>query len=329
MNSRYIYMFWIIIAIVSYFINAGVYVADKFLLSKKIHSSITYAFYVGIWSIFNVLLLAFSPWLPTMKELIIDLSAGVLFLITLVFWYKALHQSEATRIVPIVGALVPIFSYLLSYFFLGELFDKDQTLAFLILIAGGILISIKHTKVYFLKKVASRVQNIWGNIIGEIKAESRPTQRLIINSIISGFFFAVYYVLMKYIYVNQPFIGSFVWSRFGTFIGVIFIFLVPAWRKLILEHRHEARAPKNLTFFLAIRIFAALAFIMLNWAISLGNVAMVNALQGTQYIFLIFLVLILSTRFPRILKEELGGGVLLQKIVGVILVSLGLWVLIP
>jgi hypothetical protein len=133
---------------------------------------------------------------------------------------------------------------------------------------------------------------------------------------------------MKHIYMTQPFIGSFVWSRFGTFIGVLAILAVPEWRRLIKEHRDEARAPKNLSFFLLVRFFAAMAFIMLNWAISLGNVAMTNALQGAQYMFLIFIVLILSARFPKIFNEELGRGVLVQKMIGVILVSLGLWVLI-
>ena len=121
---------YILVAIISYFINAGIYVADKFLLSKKIHSSITYAFYVGIWSIFNIVLLALDPWLPNVRELMIDLLAGLLFLVTLIFWYKALHQSEATRVVPIVGALVPIFSFVFSFIFLGESLAERQLLAF-------------------------------------------------------------------------------------------------------------------------------------------------------------------------------------------------------
>jgi len=321
-------MAWLFVAISSYFINAGVYVADKFLLSKKIHSSITYAFYVGIWSIFNFVLLIFSPWYPSASEFFIDIFAGILFLATLVFWYKALHQSEATRVVPMVGALVPIFSFILSFIFLGETFNKNQLLAFAILIAGGVIISVKQTKLYVFKKVKDRIENILEKTFGDVSAELRPTRRLIINSFISAFFFAVYYVLIKYIYMNQPFVGSFVWSRLGTFIGVIFILLIPDWRKAIKENRAYARAPKNLSFFLLVRLLAAAAFIMLNWAISLGNVAMVNALQGTQYIFLILLVLMLSARFPRILSEELGRGVLIQKMVGVILVSLGLWVLI-
>ena len=143
---------WLLVAISSYFINAGVYVADKFLLSKKIHSSIAYAFFVGIWSIFNFVLLVFDPWVPSIQELLVDLLAGLLFLATLIFWYKALHQSEATRVVPIVGALVPIFSFLLSFIFLGETLGERQLLAFVILINGGILISVKHTRFYKRKE---------------------------------------------------------------------------------------------------------------------------------------------------------------------------------
>jgi drug/metabolite transporter (DMT)-like permease len=319
---------WLTISVIAYFINAGVYVADKFLLSQKIHSSITYAFYVGIWSIFNIFLLAFDPWIPTRPELLLDLSAGVLFLFTLVFWYKALHQSEATRVVPIVGALVPIFSFWLSYLFLGESLEEKQMLAFFILIIGGVLISIKRTRFYKTKEIFNRVRSVSGKIFGDVRAESRPTRRLVVNSIVSALFFALYYVLIKYVYTNQPFIGGFVWSRMGSFLGVLFILLIPKWRTLIIKHQEGVGSPKKLSFFLSVRLLAAVAFIMLNLAISLGNVALINSLQGAQYIFLILIVLFLSHKHPKILKEELGGGVMLQKIIGILLVSVGLYMLI-
>jgi len=319
---------WLAITIASYFINAGIYIADKFLLSKKIHSSITYAFYVGIWSIFNIVFLLFNPWFPSLRELGIDLLAGMLFLITLVFWYKALHQSEATRVVPIVGALVPIFSFLFSYIFLGETLAERQLLAFLVLINGGILISIKRTKFYMAGEMWNRFREIFGDTLGGIHARYRPTRRLILNSVTSALFFAVYYVLIKYIYLSQPFIGSFVWSRMGTFIGALLILFIPGWRGSIMEYQKGVKTPKNLAFFFFIRLLAGLAFIMINWAISLGNVALVNSLQGVQYIFLILLVLFLSAKYPHILKEELGGGVMLQKIIGVSLISIGLYMLI-
>jgi len=319
---------WLMIAITSYFINAGVYVADKFLLSKKIHSSITYAFYVGIWSIFNFCLLIFAPWVPNFQELLVDLLAGGLFLITLIFLYKALHQSEATRVVPIVGALTPIFSFLFTYIFLGETLSERKILAFLILIIGGVLISVKQTRFYVFKEVINKFKEKFGEVLGEIHAEYRPTKRLIVNSTASALLFSLYYVLIKYIYNTQPFIGGFVWSRLGSFIGVILILFMPVWRKNIIKHQKGQKSPKNLIFFLSVRLLAALAFILLNWAISLGNVALVNSLQGIQFLFLMLLVLFLSRYYPKILKEELEGGVLFQKIIGAVLISIGLYMLI-
>jgi drug/metabolite transporter (DMT)-like permease len=319
---------WLFVAIGSYFINAGVYVADKFLLSQKIHSSITYAFYVGIWSIFNIVLLVFDPWLPSWQELFLDLLAGLLFLVTLIFWYKALHQSEATRVVPVVGALVPIFSFVFSFIFLGETLSEREFLAFIILVIGGILISVKRTRFYYINELTGRFRKVFGDVLGGIHAQYRPTQRLVLNSLVAALFFAAYYVLIKYIYSTQPFIGSFVWSRLGSFIGVLCILFVRDWRHMIIEHQRGAKTPKNLSFFLGVRLAAALAFIMLNWAISLGNVALINSLQGVQYVFLILIVFFLSTRYPKYLHEELGGGVLLQKTLGVTLISLGLYMLI-
>ena len=320
---------YLLVAIFAYFINAGVYVADKFLLSKKIHSSIAYAFYVGIWSIFNIGLLFFWPWLPNLRELILDLLAGLLFLTTLVFWYKALHQSEASRVVPIVGALVPVFSFILSFVFLGEILSQQQLIAFIVLICGGVLISIKHTKVYLYQKVITRVREIVGDIIGDVPARFQPTGRLIINSVAAAVFFAAYYVLMKYIYLHQPFIGSFVWSRLGSFVGVLLMLLVPGWRYLIFKQQQGAwKLPKNMLFFLAVRLLASAAFIMINWAISLGNVAIVNALQGAQYLFLFVIILLISNKFPKMLNEQLGGGVLLQKLIGTLMVCLGLYLFI-
>ncbi len=321
-------MNWLVIALGGYFINAGVYVGDKFLLSKKIHSSIAYAFYVGIWSIFNIFILFLAPWIPSWQELALDLSAGFLFLVTLVFWYKALHQSEATRVVPIVGALIPVFSFFLSFLFLGQELTERQFLAFLILICGGILISIKHTRFYVYKEMKEKVKLIFGDTLGQFHAHYRPSQRLIVNSVVSAFLFASYYVLIKYIYTHQPFIGSFVWSRMGSFLGAVLILVIPAWRSAIVKYQKNKKTSKNFGLFLLVRVFATAAFIMLNYAISIGNVALINSLQGVQYIFLIGLVIFLSAKYPKVLQEELFGTILMQKIMGTVLISIGLYMLV-
>ena len=112
------------------------------------------------------MLLLWDPWLPNLRELMLDLLGGLLFLATLVIWYKALHQSEATRVVPLVGALVPIFSFLLSYIFLDESLTERQFLAFIILVIGGAMISVKRTRFYIFGELHERVKQVFGDILG-------------------------------------------------------------------------------------------------------------------------------------------------------------------
>jgi len=319
---------WIVLAVSSYLISACVFVADKFLLTKKFHSSIVYAFYVGIWSIFNFLLLALDPWMPNLQQFSIDILAGLLFLLTLVFWYKALHQSDTTRVVPMVGAMIPIFTFIASFIFLGVMPEKNQIIAFIILIVGGILVSVRNTKLYSFYAVKERIKNVVGNIFGVIHVKYRPTRRLILNSITASILFSLYFVLIKHIYNTQPFIGGFVWSRLGSFIGVLLILFHPKWRSLIKESQSEKKQNKNFLFFLVVRMWAALSFILLNLSISMGNVAIVNSIKGVEYVFLIIVVFFISAKYPKILKEEFGKGVMLQKTLGIVLVCLGLYMLL-
>ena len=53
-----------------------------------------------------------------------------------------------------------------------------------------------------------------------------------------------------------------------------------------------------------------------------------NALQGVQYLFLFVIILLISNKFPKMLNEQLGGGVLLQKLIGTVMVCLGLYLFI-
>lgn len=322
-------MFWLSITLISYFINAGVYVADKHFLSNKIHSSISYAFYVGIWSIGNIVLLYFDWYIPSPKWLAWDFFAGALFLWALIAWYKALHQSEATRVVPIVGAFVPVFSLGLSYAILGELPNERHLVALLTLIAGGVLISLKENKhETWLMRCWKYFRVATSFITGTRRAVDHPLWRLITNSLVAAFAFAAYYVTAKYLFIHQPFIGAYTWTRIGGFLAALALLISPYNRSLIFDRRRKKEAVRNLPLFLFVRFMAVIAFILLNYAISLGDVAIVNALQGAQYVFLLIIALILADTYPKILREELGGAVLLQKLIGVVLIGIGLWLLV-
>ena len=57
----------------------------------------------------------------------------------------------------------------------------------------------------------------------------------------------------------------------------------------------------------------ALAVVLQQYAIKLGDVVVVTALGGVQFFFVIALTAALSRAFPRLLSEGSARGVLLQK----------------
>jgi hypothetical protein len=69
---------------------------------------------------------------------------------------------------------------------------------------------------------------------------------------------------------------------------------------------------------------------MQNFAIALAPlafVAVINALAGVQYAFLFILTLIISTYFPRVIKEKITPAIVLQKLAAIAFILSGLAIL--
>lgn len=296
-------MTWILFAIISYFLNAVTAITDKFLLKKSIPSVAAYSFYVGLLSVFAVILIPFGVVWPGWQTVLLDLIPGAVFFWTVYFFVVAVKKYEVSRVVTMVGGFAPIFTLLLSSLFLGERLGAMQLWAFVFLVAGGVLISFKEDK------SGQNKRNLFLGI--EI-------------SLVSAFVFALYYVSAKFIFSDgQPFISAFFWSRMGSFLMAVLILAIPAWRNSILGARKAAGA-KGGSLFIFNKVLAALAFILLNKAIELGDAALVNAIQGVQFVFLFGLAIVLSRKYPKVLEEHLTPAIIMQKIMAIVLISFGL-----
>ena len=80
--------------------------------------------------------------------------------------------------------------------------------------------------------------------------------------------------------------------------------------------------------FVGDKLLAAGAFLLQSYAISLGSVTVVNALQGTQYVVLLLIAAAVSVRWPQLFHEEFSRVAWWRKIGGVVLVSLGVALLV-
>lgn len=308
-------MHWLLIVLTGHLLNSIAFLMDKFLLAKKITSPFVYAFFIGALGILGVALIPFGFYVPGVGEIVRALASGAAFVLALIFFFAGLKKNEASRVVPLTGGFVPAFTFVLAYLYLGERLGGIEIAAFAALVVGGVLITVD-------KEGPASAKATAGKRYGYLYA------------VIAAFIFAVSFVLAKQVYIEQNFISGFVWSRFGGFIAALMILLIPSQRRAIF-HPASAKAaagkqpsstkgvPTSVLFFTG-QIAGALGFVLVNYAISLASVSLVNAMQGAQYAFLLIIVALLSKRFPEILSEKLSGGVLVQKIAAIILISVGI-----
>jgi len=53
----------------------------------------------------------------------------------------------------------------------------------------------------------------------------------------------------------------------------------------------------------------------------------VQALQGTQYAFVFLAVLLLTYNHPKLLREKISVQIMIQKIIAVMFIALGIWLI--
>lgn len=299
---------WLTVAILAYFILAVVFLVDKYLLTSSIPDPKVYAFYVGVLGLLALLLIpVVGFYVPAPSQIVLSLLAGAVFVYGLFWFYKALQAFEPSRVVPAIGGLTPLFSFGLIYLFtLGqEKLTFQSFSAFLLLILGSILINLKKDKMVNLKSFEF--------------------------SAMAAFFLALSFVLVKYVYLAQPFWNGFLWRSLGGFLmAVCFFVLFPEIKREVTKKR-ERFSKKTTIIFLTNQSVGAGASILQNWAIFLAPlvfVPVINALNGTQYVFLFLLAIFLSVKFPRILKEEISREIIGQKIISILLIGVGLALLI-
>ncbi len=295
-------MLWLVLVILSYFIYALGTLGDKYILKQQITNPRVYAFYTGFLGILAVVFIPFGFYLPSLKVVILSLATGIIFVISSLQYYTALRKFEASRLIPAFGGLLPLFTFGLLYIFFpeGEKLSTIHIFAFLLLILGSVIVTAE-------------------NKLGDRK--SLP------SAILLAFLFAVTLVLTKTVYNSfDSFFAAFIWMRIGGFLMALCLLLRIDVRNEIFQKRVTFKK-STATIFFAVQGFISIGFIIQSWAIKLVPLfylPIINALQGTEYIFLLVLTAILAFKKPRLFEEKFSRKVLFYKLLAVLVIGLGL-----
>ncbi|MEX0651841.1 MAG: EamA family transporter [Candidatus Paceibacterota bacterium] len=308
---------WIFIVLIAQFLNAIVALVDKYIItSRAVTRPVTYAFYVSLLSAFAVVAFLFS-WIPIPHNsvaipsianvespdglvLLISLFAGFAFFGALVALFTGLKRADTSDVIPVVGASSAVSSLLLGFYFLKTSLTTNFIWGFALLVLGTFFISLFRFK----------------------------TKTLLV-ALISGVLFAVHFVCLKVLFEYTTFDNAFFWSRMGIVVPALLVLITP-WVRLHSKAKGSvAEVPKKrvLLIILGNKFLAGVAGLMILKGIQLGDVIIVQALGGLQFVFLLLFAILTGHSLPQACGEKCSRYDVWQKIISVGIITIGFFVL--
>ncbi|MDA1334688.1 MAG: DMT family transporter [bacterium] len=292
---------WIVAALVAYFFAGSAKIIDKVILAGPIKQPIMYTFYGGLLSGLVLLFLPFLSFDVEPRIILVGLISGIFFLGHLYFLYLGLRHYDSSRVVPLFVSIAPFFTLILALYTLGEDIGRFGLQAVFFLILGG----------FFL---------VW----------ERQHQNVFYHSLVwivlaAATLLSISLVLLKYVFLNAGFIDGLFWSRMGSFLGALLIFLIPSCRHTIRSSNLPSAHGSALL--LVNKAIGAIGAFLVSFALSRGVVSVVHALAAFEYFFVFIISIFLAFFAPRVLKEDFSVHALSVKVLGALSMSFALYLL--
>jgi drug/metabolite transporter (DMT)-like permease len=301
-------MQWFFVAAIAYFLIALQSVLDKFLLSsKRVAHPATYAFYSGLMSFLAFLLFPFGFHAVSLTVAALEILAGAVFIYGVLFLFFAIKDNEASQVIPVVGVVTVAVTYFFSFLILGERLSGGEIWGIIILIFGGLLISLD-----FSSDAARRIF------------------RGFEFSLLAGVFMAMAYTMFKRFFMADGFVNVYIWTRFGLVFGAVSLLAYSGWRKAIFSSLFRFRKPagndaSSGSIFVLNKVFGGIGSFLVNYAIKLGSVTIVNALVSLEYVFVFGLAFVFYKWAGKIFEEKRDFLALTQKFSAVIIIAIGMF----
>ena len=289
-------MTWVILVATASLLLAVVNTLDKYVLTKWVRSPFVSVLVLG----FIGLIAGGAVWLTrgflpmSAVNIFLALLAGICYLVSVTFYFKALKIEEMSRVVPLYY-LSPLFILIFAALFLGEIFTFLNYLGIFALMIGAILVSSRS----FLKINFNLA--FWFMMVAVLSWSANL-------------------ILTKYLLNFADYWTIFAWVRLGGFIGtipLIFIYF-PELKNTVKKHGNKVLITMSVSETLTL-----ISIFLVTIAASIGYVTLVEALSALQALFVLLIALMLSVFQPSIIKEELDREVVFKKVVATVLMFAG------
>ena len=286
-------MNWLFFALLAPAVYALVVFIDKYIVSKEVKDYLCMPLYASVVGFFFGTIawfLAGRPLLP-FYDAILTLGAGILTIISFVMYYHALLLEDASNI-NLFFQMGPMFIFILAFLFLREKLNARQIIGFVIIFYAVYHASLLHGR----------------------KGQPVHTSKALIYIFIYDILWALSAILMKLALKVNTFSQIISYQNWGVALGGIGIyFLVPSMHQsfikslCIIKKRFIGIMMLNEFLFVLARSVTYLAY-------SLGLVAIVGVLEGTQVFYGLFYGWSLTKLLPKSFNENITRTTLRRKV---------------
>lgn len=304
---------WFLPAIIGYGLLSLAAVADKFVLSKvKLHPASFSWVVTSLSGLAGVVLLFFhGSFAFPLNAVWQVVFAGMASYLGCLAMFYAVKEGEVSKVSTLIASAIPLWILLISI--LGGI-EKLK----LVEAVGGFLVVIAG---YGLSQTG--------------RAKTRINKKTIALVVVSSLAYGFYHSLAKASYNLGEFLPTLAWISLANFsAGLVFTTIFFGPKKIIegfVKRKNNENNSSGKFGKIAIvigQVAGGSSSLFLQWAVSLGSVFVVNALQGIQYIFVLGLTSLLTKWRPDILREDNRGGVLWKKILWSLLLATGVFLIV-
>lgn len=297
-------MLWFALALLSPLLYAVVNYADKYLVGREVDDY----FGLPVFSMISGGVIGLALWalsgfaLLPVVDVALLLAVGALGMWCIVPYFEALAREEASFVIVTMQA-GPAMTLVLAWTLLGERLTGVQLLGFVLLLGVALAVALKETTGGWRLSVG-----FWMVMLHNLMASGAE-------------------VLFKFVSEGQAVMPLLAFESLGAALGgVVLLVALPRMRRgFVGLVRRSGRRTLGV---------AGLNEVVYNvargvgyWAVALGPVALVSALQSTQIVFGLALGWLLAVALPGVFGAEMKAGELARKLALGVVMLFGVWLM--
>lgn len=294
-------MIWFFIAFAGYVLQAIVYILDKKILTNAISKPVVYTFYSTIFLLPIFIAIPFGTESVQLVDMGVAMISGLTFGFGLWCMFLAVKQGEATHINPFIGATIAVATYALSYIFFQEVLTNIQLIGIVFVVFGSLLLSLEKSN----KQIGLHKGFLW--------------------ALSAGILFAVSHIAAKYMYMHYSFYTGIVYTRGSIGLVGLITLLYPSVRSSILFKNKKTKKRRLTTISMVVsnKILGIFSLLLIQYAIAIGSVVLVNAMAGLQYALMFVFIYMLTKFTPKLFKEVFTKREIFVEITALIFMVIG------